>query len=94
SHEVELALIYDEWFAGMIPADWEKVASLRIERRNKILPSGEMSIYATGPQEAQRIDQALASFAPTLPPGSTLVRNSPQPAAGTLSFDALSSLSK
>lgn len=87
-------MIYDEWFAGAIPADWEKVASLRIERRNKILPSGEMSIYATGPEEAERIEQALAAFAPTLPPGSTLVRHSPQPAAGTLSFEALSSRSK
>ncbi|MDF2764857.1 MAG: hypothetical protein K0S81_1851 [Rhodospirillales bacterium] len=87
-------MIYDEWFAGAIPADWERVASLRIERRNKILPSGEMSIYATGPDEAQRIEEALASFAPTLPPGSTLVRHGPQPAAGTLSFDALSSRSK
>ena len=67
---------------------------MRIERRNKILPSGEMSIYATGPEEAERIEQALAAFAPTLPPGSTLVRHSPQPAAGTLSFEALSSRSK
>ncbi len=69
---VGVALIYDDWFDGSIPSEWRRVAVLEISRRNMVLPSPRMSIYATGPELADEVAAALAAFEPTLPAGSKL----------------------
>jgi hypothetical protein len=73
SHDVGVALIYDDWFPNSIPVEWTRVATLEIEGRNIVLPSPRMSIYATSPERRTALANALANFAATLPPGSRLI---------------------
>ena len=70
---IGLALIYDDWFEGLIPHHWRRVGVLEISRTNMVLPSPRISIYATSSAEVEDIESALMAFEPTLPAGTNLV---------------------
>ncbi len=61
---VELAIIYESWFAGGIGADWVKVGTLRYTDHISSLGARDVSFYATTPEAAPKLRQQIAAFAP------------------------------
>jgi hypothetical protein len=67
-HDVQLALIYKDAFPAR-PANWTKVAELRLSRP-RITPAGSrVSFYATNPANAREIEALVLEFRKSLPPG-------------------------
>jgi hypothetical protein len=67
-----MALIYDEWFSGMVPGDWVKVARLRLEEQC-VSPAGSVvAFYAMPWSDRQAIDSALVRFRAVLPRRTSL----------------------
>jgi hypothetical protein len=68
---VKIAMIYESWYrpgtATGPPEQWIRVGSWTIPD-NKVAGSAQVSFYATSPAEAERLEQQLREFAPTLPP--------------------------
>lgn len=64
---VQLALIYDAWYGGKIPAQWIKVGQWRA-LNNYICASDTISIYAVNPQLAPRLMESLRTFGKDMPP--------------------------
>lgn len=65
--DVEVAIVYDEWFATGLPRRWMKLGRWQIQD-NKVCAFTGVSIYATRPESAPRVTEALADFAPKMPP--------------------------
>lgn len=68
SREAKIAIVYDEWFEGLIPADWLRVSRWMVES-NKVCASAWVSIYATSPELVPRAIEAVRAFVPKLPDG-------------------------
>ncbi|MGD0546450.1 MAG: hypothetical protein ABR991_01320 [Terracidiphilus sp.] len=69
---VRLAIIYDEWFPGQIPASWIKVASMDLSRERVSASEAEVQFYATDTLTASQLQPELESFRKGLPPGVKL----------------------
>lgn len=67
AHGVQLALIYDAWYGGKIPAQWVRVGQWRA-LNNYICASDTISIYAVNPQLAPRLIESLRTFGKDMPP--------------------------
>lgn len=67
AHRVGVAMIFDDWFAGAIPANWQRLAVLRAPHVPDIL-----SFYATSPPAAAAALAALRRFRASLIPGTSL----------------------
>ena len=66
--DVELVMIYDEWFKD-IPNDWKKLGKLWLGKR-RISPSeSSVSFYAIGCKPYTDISQLIEKFSTTLPKG-------------------------
>jgi hypothetical protein len=68
NHGVHLAIIYDEWFKGEIPASWVKVASMDLSRERISPDQKEVQFYATDASTATKLRPELQSFSKILPP--------------------------
>ncbi len=74
---IELAMIYDSWFDGRVPASWRRIARLEL-RGKRITPgSATVSFYLTRPGPAGEIVQHLRRFRATLPADVALEIESP-----------------
>ena len=71
SRGVGLAMIYDQWFAGQIPASWRRVAQLKAAHRITA-PFDTVSIYATSADAAASALAALHAFGRDIGPGTRL----------------------
>ena len=71
AHGVDLAMLYPHWFP-VLPPEWTRVATLRISTINVVLGGDAVAFYATRPEAAEGITEALRRFRPTLPPGVAL----------------------
>lgn len=71
-HNVPLAMIFDKWFEGEIPADWHKIAELRLGRRNVVNADDVVAFYAIGSETREDLLAKLEAFKPTLPEGVRL----------------------
>jgi len=79
ARQVRIALVYDSWFSiappiglrGLggppLPASWIRVARWRTPYA-QYSGSDQVSFYATDPAAAERLQDSLARFAPSLPP--------------------------
>ena len=67
---VQLIIIYDEWFSGVIPSTWIKVATLETSRISTA--SGLVTFYVSSNVNLQEMHVLLGKFRPTLPVGSKL----------------------
>jgi hypothetical protein len=65
---VGLAMVYDNWFAGQMPADWRRLAILETQHR----PAGfdKVTFYATSPAAVAEAVAALKAFSRTTVPGA------------------------
>jgi hypothetical protein len=63
---VRIAILYDEWFAGMLPPEWVRVGTWTI-RNNMVAANDTVSFYAADPAEAARLVQCLREFSAQLP---------------------------
>jgi len=64
--QVKIAIIYDAWFAGAVPADWQRVGTWTI-RNNIVAGNDTVSFYAVQAAEAPRLVQCLRDFYFQLP---------------------------
>jgi hypothetical protein len=76
AHKVAVAMIYDEWFPGQIPASWRKIAVLKAARRITAA-FDTVSFYATSADAAPAALAALRDFGRTLPAGTSLTLTDP-----------------
>lgn len=65
---VRLAIIYDQWFLGQIPVNWEKVGSMALSRKDVSPAHNEVEFYATDAVTAAQVREELQAFRKTLPP--------------------------
>jgi hypothetical protein len=70
-HQIGLVMIYDQWFAGQIPAGWRRVATLEAAHR-MTSPFSTVAFYATSEGAAVAADDALAAFGRAIGPGTRL----------------------
>jgi hypothetical protein len=64
--DVELAIVYERWFVGMLPAHWVPVARWGIVG-NVVAGSTAVSFFATSPARARELEHQLREFEPSLP---------------------------
>jgi hypothetical protein len=67
---VKVAIIYDAWFVGQLPADWVKVVTWGIEG-NRSCAFPKVSVYATRADAVAEVTHAVVSFRDSLPKGVT-----------------------
>lgn len=77
NHGIHLAIIYDEWFKGEIPASWVKVASMDLSRERLSPDRKEVQFYATDAATVIKLRPELESFSKVLPPRVKLTIYSP-----------------
>jgi len=65
-HHVQVAIIYEAWWAGDIPSNWIKVGEWTTPH-DVILGNSTVSFYATSPQYENELIENLKSFSPQLP---------------------------
>lgn len=70
---IDLAMLYDNAVPNPPPASWQKLARLELRGRTVTAVGPVISFYATRPEAAPEVRQALERFAPRLPPGVRLV---------------------
>ncbi len=69
-NNVQIAIIYDQWWTGQIPSNWIKVGEWttpNVVPHNLILGNDTVSFYATSPQYEVELINNLRSFSPQLP---------------------------
>ena len=72
--DVPVAMIYDHWFdAGQIGTDWVRLGSLEVIVGGGFLGGDSVAFYATHPETAPMLEDAIAAWEPTLLPGSQFV---------------------
>ncbi len=76
---VDLMMIYEDWFKGLIPEQWTKVAILKTSKVAAF--SGQVQIYITPKVDKGEIADLLGKFSKTLPNGSELFFPQPRPPA-------------
>jgi hypothetical protein len=72
-HGVELAMIYESWFADDIPRHWVKLGDLRLGRRKVTPAESRVTFYAVSPSAREEGLAQLRRFSRTLPPGVRFV---------------------
>lgn len=66
-NNVELAIIYDEWFDGDIPERWIKIAQMSISKNAISIAGQTVSFYATSCHHAKVVKLQLIAFKESLP---------------------------
>lgn len=64
--KVKVAMFYEHWVEGAIPATWRKAGSWSVTD-GCVLGGGEVSFYATSPAEYELLKARLREFQPQLP---------------------------
>jgi hypothetical protein len=67
ANQVHLVMIYDEWFAGRIPASWKKVATISLSHLPISAARSNVHFYVTDSATEAAVRQELAAFRATLP---------------------------
>lgn len=68
--QVSLMMAYEDWFAGLIPAGWQKVAVLETSRITAA--SGKVAFYVGEDVDRAAMRALLHAFGQTLPAGAVL----------------------
>jgi hypothetical protein len=61
-----IAIIYDDWFSGLVPRDWIRIGRWTIPN-NVIAGDSTVSFYALDPSEAAHLSASLGDFYSQLP---------------------------
>ena len=72
--DIHLAIIYEDWFPGYIPADWHKIGEMRLVSPRIVTPYDSVSFFVFGLDQAGCLHVAdkLAEFKRTLAQPETL----------------------
>ncbi|MDV7145262.1 hypothetical protein R3X27_21475 [Tropicimonas sp. TH_r6] len=70
-HSVDLAMIYDDWLADHIGADWVRLGQLELTGSHYFAARPEVAFYATGPEAVPALRDELALWAEDLPEGAS-----------------------
>ncbi|WP_110513788.1 hypothetical protein [Herpetosiphon llansteffanensis] len=70
-YNVDLIMIYDEWFKGYIPSEWIKIGELNIDIPTISVAYKEMAFYVRNPANVAEVRQLIKQFAQTLPANTT-----------------------
>lgn len=63
---VDLAMIYPDWFKPMVPASWITVAKMTTACSGGTPANRQVTFFATNPQAVKKIQAALLEFSPAL----------------------------
>jgi hypothetical protein len=66
SHNVRIAIIYDDWFNGNVPKEWIKLGQWSVVK-NVVVGSNTISFYATDENNAETLKRNLKAFSVALP---------------------------
>jgi hypothetical protein len=77
SRGVGVVMIYDQWFAGQIPASWRRIAELQAAHR-MTAPFDTVDFYATSAEATPDALAALRDFAREIAPGTRLTIADPR----------------
>ena len=69
---VQLAMIYDSWFASAVGADWVRLGELTMAPPRNALGDWKVAFYATDPAQAEPLQEKMRAFAETLPSEASL----------------------
>jgi hypothetical protein len=69
---VALAMIYEDWFEGRIPAAWRKLATLRLAGPRISASRDAVAFFATREDAVAPLGACLDRFKGTLPSGAIL----------------------
>ncbi|MFD3162819.1 hypothetical protein [Herpetosiphon sp. NSE202] len=70
-YNVDLIMIYDEWFTNHRPSDWIKIGELNIDIPTVSVAYKEMAFYVRNPANVTEVRQLIKQFAQTLPANTT-----------------------
>jgi hypothetical protein len=68
-HQVEVLVIYDEFFKGIVPAGWDHAGRWCFTSRRMVLSSDCVTFYAPHGGAVERLRAALRSYQASLPEG-------------------------
>lgn len=69
-HEVDLAMIFDEWFRANIGEDWVRLGQLELIGRRGYTAQSDVAFYATSAEAAPTLRRELAGWEKGLPDGA------------------------
>ena len=72
-HDVPVAMIYETWFEDGIGSDWVRMGQLELTIPMGYLGAPAVAFYATNPDVADPLRDAIAAWVPGLRPGSRFV---------------------
>ncbi len=72
SHQVELVMIYADWFPS-VPVQWQKVGELVLSSPRVTVAGERVTFFAVSSQARLKIEESLRDFIPTLPPTAKFV---------------------
>lgn len=67
-HNVPFAMIYDEWMASAVGADWVRLGTFALNEKHGFVGSDKVVFYATSPTHVPQVLKALDQWVPTLHP--------------------------
>ncbi|KPL86127.1 hypothetical protein [Herpetosiphon geysericola] len=70
SYNVDLIMIYAEWFPTFIPDQWTKLGDLHLSTQLSAAAHRDVAFYVRNPANAEAIGQLLEQFSQSLPKGS------------------------
>lgn len=72
AHGVGAAMLYENWFQGVLPESWRPIARLSLGRSAYAVDTDTVTFYATSPEAAAELRALARRFAAALPPGPRL----------------------
>lgn len=66
---IDLALIYEDWYAGQIPDSWQLLGRLHLGSLQVTAARDVVAFFAVNPAASRRLSGELARFAASLPAG-------------------------
>ncbi|XSG75981.1 hypothetical protein ACP8Y2_03075 [Herpetosiphon llansteffanensis] len=67
TYQVDLVMIYDEWFANFVPNEWIKLGELHLSTQLSAAAHRDVVFYVRNPANAANVRQLLEQFSQTLP---------------------------
>jgi len=74
-HEAKLTMVYDDWFAELMPDQWHKVGVLHTSKYKVTTARLQVSFYVADCDVYQDVYPLITSFADTLPQGVKFIMN-------------------
>ena len=74
AHDVQLAMVYDEWVGNAVPANWIPLGTLRLDVPTAFLGGRDVAIYATNQNSVEQLKDQLSIWRNELPPRASFLQ--------------------